>query len=423
MQKTPEELLGLPTGTSILELLKQQEQYKQYAGLNATLPKAAQEAIAEHERLQKLYSPAAKFAVELAEFKKAQGDFEVSGLREWMLQQSPYLEMVKRAQDVLGPLQRLSELEQQKAQFLGRSGALTEAMKSLATLPPDQKKANGAVINLAKKSIEAIERETKARILDGELQTKLAAEAIDVTLPGRSVGLGGLHPVTRTQERIEALFATMGFSVADGPEIEDDYFNFTSLNTPENHPARSMHDTFYIEGSKNLLRTHTSPVQIRHMQSHKPPIRIICPGRVYRCDHDATHSPMFHQLEGLWVEEGISLADLKGTLTQFLNAFFERDDMQIRFRPSYFPFVEPGVEVDMEWGQVKSATDGKIKWLEIGGAGVVHPQVLRNGGIDPEKYSGFAFGMGLDRLAMLKYGVNDLRLFFENDVKFLSQFR
>jgi phenylalanyl-tRNA synthetase alpha chain len=211
----------------------------------------------------------------------------------------------------------------------------------------------------------------------------------------------------------------MGFSVADGPEIENDYFNFTALNTPENHPARSMHDTFYVEGSKNLLRTHTSPVQIRYMQSHKPPIRIICPGRVYRCDHDATHSPMFHQLEGLWVEEGISLADLKGTLTQFLNAYFERDDMHIRFRPSYFPFVEPGVEVDMEWEN----KGGKIKWLEIGGAGVVHPQVLRNGGIDPEKYSGFAFGMGLDRLAMLKYGVNDLRLFFENDLKFLSQFR
>ena len=313
----------------------------------------------------------------------------------------------------------MPDLEQTKAKFLGKTGSLTEQLKALGKMSAEEKKEAGAAINAVKTQVEALINAAKARILDAELQTKLAAEAIDVTLPGRTSGLGGLHPVSRTQERIEALFATMGFCVADGPEIEDDYFNFTSLNTPENHPARSMHDTFYIEGSKNLLRTHTSPVQIRHMQANKPPIRIICPGRVYRCDHDATHSPMFHQLEGLWVEEGISLADLKGTLTQFLNAFFERDDMQIRFRPSYFPFVEPGVEVDMEWEN----KGGKIKWLEIGGAGVVHPQVLRNGGIDPEKYSGFAFGMGLDRLAMLKYGVNDLRLFFENDVKFLSQFR
>jgi phenylalanyl-tRNA synthetase alpha chain len=220
-------------------------------------------------------------------------------------------------------------------------------------------------------------------------------------------------------ERIEALFATMGFAVADGPEIETDYYCFTALNTPPNHPARSMQDTFYVLNSENLLRSHTSPVQIRYMETNKPPLRIICPGRVYRCDHDATHSPMFHQIEGLWIDEHISLADLKGTLTQFFRAFFERDDMQIRFRPSFFPFVEPGVEVDIEWEN----KGGKIKWLEIGGAGVVHPQVLRNGGIDPEKYSGFAFGMGLDRLTMLKYGVNDLRLFFENDMKFLAQFR
>ncbi len=328
-------------------------------------------------------------------------------------------DILAEATTAMQAVRNMPDLEQTKAKFLGKSGSLTEQLKALGKLPPEEKKEAGAAINAVKTQVEALINAAKARILEAELQTKLAAEAIDVTLPGRTSGLGGLHPVTRTQERIEALFATMGFSVADGPEIEDDYFNFTSLNTPENHPARSMHDTFYIEGSKNLLRTHTSPVQIRHMQANKPPIRIICPGRVYRCDHDATHSPMFHQLEGLWVEEGISLADLKGTLTQFLNAFFERDDMQIRFRPSYFPFVEPGVEVDMEWEN----KGGKIKWLEIGGAGVVHPQVLRNGGIDPEKYSGFAFGMGLDRLAMLKYGVNDLRLFFENDVKFLSQFR
>ena len=310
------------------------------------------------------------------------------------------------------------DLEQTKARFLGKSGSLTERLKALGKLPPEEKKTAGAAINEVKNRVEVLINAAKARILNAELEAKLAAEAIDITLPGRTSGKGGLHPVTRSLERIESLFATMGFSVADGPEIETDFFNFTALNTPENHPARSMHDTFYIEGSKNLLRTHTSPVQIRHMLNHKPPIRIICPGRVYRCDHDATHSPMFHQLEGLWVDEGISLADLKGTLTQFLNAYFERDDMQIRFRPSFFPFVEPGVEVDMEWEN----KGGKIKWLEIGGAGVLHPEVLKNSGIDPEKYSGFAFGMGLDRLAMLKYGVNDLRLFFENDMKFLSQF-
>jgi phenylalanyl-tRNA synthetase alpha chain len=331
--------------------------------------------------------------------------------------------ILHEAKEVLRAATSVPVLEQVKAKFVGKSGSITEQMKLLGKLDPDARKAAGAAINEVKNQVEELINGAKARIQNKELEEKLAAEAIDVTLPGRTSGIGGLHPVTRTQERIEALFATMGFSVAEGPEIETDYFNFSALNTPENHPARSMHDTFYIEGSKNLLRTHTSPVQIRHMQANKPPIRIICPGRVYRCDHDATHSPMFHQLEGLWVDEGISLADLKGTLTQFLNAFFERDDMQIRFRPSYFPFVEPGVEVDMEWGRIKDSKGGKTKWLEIGGAGVVHPQVLRNGGVDPDKYSGFAFGMGIDRLAMLKYDVNDLRLFFENDIKFLSQFR
>ena len=313
----------------------------------------------------------------------------------------------------------MPDLEQTKARFLGKSGSLTEQLKALGKLSPEEKKTAGAAINEVKQQVEALINDAKNRILNAELETKLAAEAIDVTLPGRTSGLGGLHPVTRCLERIEALFATMGFAVADGPEIETDYYCFTALNTPPNHPARSMQDTFYVLNSENLLRSHTSPVQIRYMEAHKPPLRIICPGRVYRCDHDATHSPMFHQIEGLWIDEHISLADLKGTLTQFFRAFFERDDMQIRFRPSFFPFVEPGVEVDIEWEN----KGGKIKWLEIGGAGVVHPQVLRNGGIDPEKYSGFAFGMGLDRLAMLKYGVNDLRLFFENDMKFLAQFR
>ena len=319
----------------------------------------------------------------------------------------------------LTAVKSMPELEQVKAKYLGKSGSLTEQLKMLASLTADEKKTAGAAINQVKVQVETLIKDAKVRIAKSELDAKLAAESIDVTLPGRTAGAGGLHPVTRALERIEALFATMGFAVADGPEIETDYHCFTALNTPPNHPARSMQDTFYIADSEHVLRPHTSPVQIRYMEAHQPPIRIICPGRVYRCDHDATHSPMFHQIEGLWIDEGISLADLKGTLTQFFRAFFERDDMQIRFRPSFFPFVEPGVEVDMEWEN----KGGKIKWLEIGGAGVVHPQVLRNGGIDPEKYSGFAFGMGLDRLAMLKYGVNDLRLFFENDIKFLSQFR
>src|SRR4029078_5257969 len=256
-------------------------------------------------------------------------------------------------------------------------------------------------------------------ILARELDSRLAGESVDVTLPGRAQGRGGVHPIARAQEDAEKLFQTMGFSVADGPEIENDYYNFTALRMFQNHPSRSMQDTFYIADSDKVLRTQTSPVQIRHMQSHKPPIRIICPGRVYRHDSDATHSPMFHQIEGLWVDEGISLATLKGTVTEVCRAFFERDDIGIRFRPSYFPFVEPGVEIDMEW----SRSNGAPSYLEIAGAGVVHPDVLRNGNIDPEKHSGFAFGMGLDRLAMLKYGVNDLRLFFENDLKLLGQFR
>ncbi len=320
---------------------------------------------------------------------------------------------------LLKAVKSMPELEQTKAKYLGKSGSLTAQLKSLGTMGAEEKKVAGAAINQIKAQVETLISEAKSRIASAELEATLDTESIDVTQPGRSAGVGGLHPVTRALEQIEALFATMGFAVADGPEIETDYYCFTALNTPPNHPARSMQDTFYIADSEHVLRPHTSPVQIRYMEEHKPPFRIICPGRVYRCDHDATHSPMFHQIEGLWIDEAISLADLKGTLTQFLRAFFERDDMQIRFRPSFFPFVEPGVEVDMEWEN----KGGKIKWLEIGGAGVVHPQVLRNGNIDPEKYSGFAFGIGLDRLAMLKYGVTDLRLFFENDIKFLSQFR
>ena len=328
-------------------------------------------------------------------------------------------DILSEARASIGTTQSVADLEQAKARFLGKSGSLTELLKGLGKLPPEEKPRAGAAINQAKQQVEGLIAERLAAIRAGELDARLAAESIDVTLPGRRGGAGGLHPITRAQEHVERLFASMGFAVADGPEIEDDFHNFTALRMFPDHPSRSMQDTFYIEGSENVLRTQTSPVQIRYMKSHKPPIRIICPGRVYRKDHDATHSPMFHQVEGLWVDEGISLADLKGTVTQFCRAFFERDDIGIRFRPSYFPFVEPGVEIDMEW----SRKDGEISYLEIAGAGVVHPDVLRNGGIDPERYSGFAFGMGLDRLAMLKYGVNDLRLFFENDLRFLEQFR
>ena len=328
-------------------------------------------------------------------------------------------QIVEAARTTIASAASIAELEQAKARFLGKAGSLTELLKGLGKLAADERPRAGAAINQAKVEVESVIQSRRDAILAAELDSKLAAESVDVTLPGRGSASGGLHPIARAQQQVEALFRTMGFSVADGPEIENDWYNFTALRMFPDHPSRSMQDTFYIAGSENVLRTQTSPVQIRYMESHKPPIRIICPGRVYRHDHDATHSPMFHQVEALWVDEGISLADLKGTVTQFCRAFFERDDIGIRFRPSYFPFVEPGVEIDIEW----SRKDGEVTYLEIAGAGVVHPDVLRNGGIDPERYSGFAFGMGLDRLAMLKYGVDDLRLFFENDMKFLAQFR
>jgi phenylalanyl-tRNA synthetase alpha chain len=303
-------------------------------------------------------------------------------------------------------------LENAKARFLGKAGELTELFKQMGGLPAEAKKAAGARINDAKTRIESALEARREALAEAKMAAQLAAEALDVTLPGRRADTGGLHPVTRVLERIENIFYSIGFVVADGPEIEDDFHNFTALNFPENHPARAMHDTFFVDGGL-LLRTHTSPVQVRYMQSHPPPIKIIAPGRVYRCDSDATHSPMFHQVEGLWIDTDVTFADLKGVFTDFLRTFFERDDIEIRFRPSFFPFVEPGVEIDMSWG------DG---WLEIAGAGQVHPKVLSNVGLDPERYQGFAFGMGPDRLAMLRYGVNDLRLFFENDVRFLKQF-
>jgi len=304
-------------------------------------------------------------------------------------------------------------LENAKARFLGKTGAITEHMKALGKLSTAERPQAGARINEAKAAIEGALIARRAALVEAKLAGQLAADAFDVSLPGRGAGAGGLHPITRTLERIEALFRSLGFEVADGPEIEDDFHNFTALNTPENHPARSMHDTFYVEGGK-LLRTHTSPVQVRYMETHTPPIKIIAPGRVYRVDSDATHSPMFCQVEGLWIGEDVSFADLKGVFAEFLRRFFERDDMRVRFRPSFFPFTEPSAEIDMAFGD-----DG---WLEISGAGQVHPNVLRAVNIDPERWQGFAFGMGADRLAMLRYGVNDLRLFYENDLRFLSQF-
>ena len=303
-------------------------------------------------------------------------------------------------------------LENCKAKFLGKSGQLTESLKGLSKLSAAERPATGARINQAKSELEAALNRRRDELAEAKLKDQLATESLDVSLPGRGAGVGALHPITRTIDRIEALFHSLGFTVAEGPEIEDDFHNFTALNTPEDHPARSMHDTFYVEGGM-VLRTHTSPVQVRYMETHAPPIKVIAPGRVYRVDSDATHSPMFHQVEGLWIDEDVTFADLKGVFTEFLRRFFERDDLKVRFRPSFFPFTEPSAEIDVEFG------DG---WLEISGAGQVHPNVLRAVGIDPERYQGFAFGMGPDRLAMLRYGVNDLRLFFENDLRFLRQF-
>jgi phenylalanyl-tRNA synthetase alpha chain len=306
-----------------------------------------------------------------------------------------------------------ASLENAKARYLGRTGALTELLKGLGKLPPGERRETGSRINEAKARIERSLEGQRARLRNQALEKKLREEAIDVTLPGRGAGAGGLHPITRVRLRIEALFRSMGFDVAEGPEIESDFYNFTALNMPENHPARSMHDTFYVEGGKHLLRTHTSPIQIHYMRSHQPPMRVLAPGRVYRSDSDATHSPMFHQVEGLWINEQVSFANLKGVAIEFLQRFFERTDLRVRFRPSFFPFTEPSAEIDMSFG------DG---WLEIGGCGMVHPNVLRHGNVDPERYQGFAFGMGIDRLAMLRYGVDDLRLFFQNDLRFLRQF-
>ncbi len=307
-------------------------------------------------------------------------------------------------------------LERIRVQYLGKKSALTQQLKVLSQLSAAQRPAAGARINAAKQAVhEAISRR-RTVIAAAALSQRLVAERIDVTLPGRGQNNGGLHPITRTMERIVSFFVKIGFQVEQGPEIEDDYHNFEALNMPLHHPARAMHDTFYFNVN-TLLRTHTSPVQIRTMAKQSPPVHIICPGRVYRCDSDQTHTPMFHQVEGLLVDQGISFADLKGIIHDFLNVFFE-DDLQVRFRPSYFPFTEPSIEVDIAY----QGSDGKLKWLEILGCGMVHPKVLEVVSIDTEVYTGFAFGMGVERLAMLRYGVTDLRIFFDNDLRFLKQF-
>ena len=324
--------------------------------------------------------------------------------------------IVSRALAAFSAAGDAASLENAKARFLGKNGELAGFRPSQGT--PEQRKAAGAAYNAAKQRIEAALEARRAQLADAQLSARLSEEALDASLPGRGRGRGGVHPVIRTWQRIEAIWRSIGFEVADGPEIETDWTNFTALNNPENHPARSMQDTFYVdlkdrEGLPLLLRTHTSPMQVRYARMHKPPIKVIAPGRTYRVDSDATHSPMFHQVEGLWIDEHISFADLKGVYTDFLRRFFENEELEVRFRPSFFPFTEPSAEIDMRF---------KGSWLEISGAGQVHPAVVRNFGLDAERYIGFAFGSGLERLTMLRYGIEDLRLFFDGDLRFLEQF-
>jgi phenylalanyl-tRNA synthetase alpha chain len=341
--------------------------------------------------------------------------------------------IIANAQAAFSAAATPADLENAKAQFLGKQGQLTELMKGMAALSVEEKKTRGAAINVAKQAVEAALTARRQALADAELEKQLKLEALDVTLPGRQRGQGSLHPIALAWDRIEQIFGSMGFDVADGPEIENDWFNFTALNNPPNHPARSMQDTFYVDmndeqGQPYCLRTHTSPMQIRYATAHAkkhaqaatfPEIRVIAPGRTYRVDSDATHSPMFHQFEGLWLGENVSFKDLKVTFLNFCKTFFEDDGLVMRFRPSYFPFTEPSAEIDIQFSKGPLAG----RWLEVAGSGQVHPTVVRNMGLDPEKIIGFAFGSGIDRLAMLRYGVNDLRLFFEGDVRFLAQFR
>jgi phenylalanyl-tRNA synthetase alpha chain len=331
--------------------------------------------------------------------------------------------LAQQAKQAISAADDNASLEQLRVDFLGKKGQITALLKGLGQLSAEERPAAGAEINVIKQELQGLIGERKALLESAAVEAKLAAETIDVTLPGRGQSTGGIHPVTRTIERIEDFFSSIGFDIVEGPEIEDDYHNFEALNIPAHHPARAMHDTFYIDET-TVLRTHTSPVQVRVMETQKPPLRIICPGRVYRCDSDLTHTPMFHQVEGLLIDEKSSFADLKGLVEDFLKVFFERD-LEVRFRPSYFPFTEPSAEVDIQCvncGGEGCRVCSQTGWLEIMGCGMVHPKVFEYSKIDTEKYSGFAFGMGVERLAMLRYGVNDLRLYFDNDLRFLEQF-
>ncbi len=312
----------------------------------------------------------------------------------------------------------LAALERLRVAALGKSGTVTAQLKSLGTMTPEQRAAEGPKVHALREAVSAAIAERKAALEAAELDKRLATEKLDLSLPAAEVPQGTVHPVSQVMDELAEIFADLGFAVAEGPEIEDQWYNFTALNMPADHPARSMHDTFYVAGGSHVLRTHTSPIQIHYMQRNPPPIRVLAPGRVYRSDSDATHSPMFHQVEGLWIDQDINFADLKGVYTNFLHAFFETDALQVRFRPSFFPFTEPSAEIDMAFGS------GPLKgrWLEISGSGQVHPSVIRNFGLDPERYIGFAFGSGLGRLTMLRYGIDDLRLFFEGDLRFLRQF-
>lgn len=332
--------------------------------------------------------------------------------------------LAAQARDAVAVADNVAELDQVRVQYLGKKGSITGLLKGLGKLSAEQRPQAGAQINKVKQSLQELINERKTQLESAQVAAKLASETIDITLPGRGQNTGGLHPVTRTIERIGEYFESIGFETAEGPEIEDDYHNFEALNIPAHHPARAMHDTFYINDT-TVLRTHTSPVQVRVMEAKQPPLKIVCPGRVYRCDSDLTHTPMFHQVEGLLIDEDTSFANLKGIVEDFLQVFFEKD-LAVRFRPSYFPFTEPSAEVDIQCVMC----DGKgcrvcshTGWLEIMGCGMVHPKVFEYSNIDTEKYTGFAFGMGVERLAMLRYGVNDLRLFFDNDLRFLEQFR
>ena len=326
--------------------------------------------------------------------------------------------LINAALEAIAVASDIASLDRIRVRYLGKKGEISLLMQQLRDVPPAMKPAVGGRINAARQKVQAAIDARRKALEHAELEARLASETIDVTLPGRGQTIGGIHPVTRTMERIAEYFRTIGFEQADGPEIENDYHNFEALNIPSHHPARAMHDTFYLD-SGTVLRTHTSPVQVRVMENGKPPFAVICPGKVYRCDSDQTHSPMFHQVEGLYVDEKVSFADLKSVLVNFLRVFLERDDLPVRFRPSYFPFTEPSAEVDIEWSRNE---DASVRWLEVLGCGMVHPKVFEYAGIDATRYTGYAFGLGVERFAMLRYGVKDLRLFFENDLRFLEQF-